>query len=219
MQGVRAIKAKSDCQWFKDSISGFIILLSSLLVLLGMNDIRYILGDTQELWDVPCFTWVRELCECQCLCFEGSRPCSNTEQEPEWWKKLQFLVINLSFSIWQISLACASWIPCLSWICGAQKMSVFDFRIPLVGAGHCLADFSHLCVHQKAGLGCLNIFIFNVELKRKMTVFESSLGRIRLLIPIFWVFFVISSKLLIIEDQLIAGFYSWLSSVNATRIY
>lgn len=78
------------------------------------------------------------------------------------------------FSIWQINLACASCIPCLCLICGAQKMSVFDFRVPLVGTGLCLADFSLPCVHQKAGLGCLNIFIFNVELKRLMTVFESS---------------------------------------------
>lgn len=88
------------------------------------------------------------------------------------------------FSVWQISLACASWIPCLCLICGAQKMSVFDFRIPSVGAGHCLADFSLLCIHQKAGLGCLNIFIFNVELNRKMAGL-SLLRRIRLLLPIF----------------------------------
>lgn len=78
------------------------------------------------------------------------------------------------FSIWQISLACASWIPCLSLICGVQEMSVFDFRIPLVRAGHCLADSSLLCIHQKAGLGCLNTFIFNVELEKKKDNFESS---------------------------------------------
>lgn len=107
-------------------------------------------------------------------------------------------------------------------LCRLYSMPVFGLRgtedvgvwlwIPLIGAGHCLADFSLVCVQQKAGLGCSNIFIFNVELKRKKMVLSL------LLIPIFWiwVFFIISSKLLIMEGQLIADFCSWLSSVNAT---
>lgn len=63
-------------------------------------------------------------------------------------------------------------------------------------------------VHQKAGLGFLNVFIFNVELKRKMSVL-SLVGRIMLLSAIFWIwaFFIISSKLLIIESQLIADLF------------
>lgn len=98
MWGIGAMKARSDCQWFKDSISSFIILLSFLLVLLGMNDIRSILGDTPESLRCPL-----ELCECSAALWSSacalrvSRPCSSTEQEPEWWKKLQFLVRNLTF--------------------------------------------------------------------------------------------------------------------------
>lgn len=137
-----------------------------------MNDIRYILETPQELSDVSCSSLGKGILVSVQLFGAVLVLWEPLTLFKHWAGARVVEEVALSchkphFSIWQISLACASWIPCLSLVCGVQEMSVFDFRIPLVRAGHCLADSSLLCIHQKAGLGCLNTFIFNVELKKK----------------------------------------------------
>lgn len=71
--------------------------------------------------------------------------------------------------IWQINLACISWIPLLRVISHCFPSESYQYELGFVFP---LAVFfsSVLRIDQKAGLACLNIFLFYFELKAKNAV-------------------------------------------------